>query len=69
MTPQDVGRHHPQGQQQRLYHEATLSHGGQEIGTFRREISRDGKQMTVTLRRRTPPADNVEVYEKVFNDQ
>lgn len=45
-------------------HEATLSHAGHEIGTFRRVISKDGKQMTVTLRRRAPEADNVEVYEK-----
>lgn len=45
-------------------HEATLSHAGHEIGTFRRVISKDGKQMTVTLKRRAPEADNVEVYEK-----
>ena len=45
-------------------HEATLSHAGLEIGTFRRVISSDGKRMRVTLRRPTPPADNVEVYEK-----
>ena len=45
-------------------HEATLSHAGLEIGTFQRVISADGKQMTVTLRRRAPLADNVEVYEK-----
>jgi hypothetical protein len=45
-------------------HEATLSHAGLQIGTFQRVISRDGKQMTVTLRRRIPAADNVEVYEK-----
>jgi hypothetical protein len=45
-------------------HEATLSHAGHVIGTFRRVISKDGKQMTVTLQRRTPEADNVEVYEK-----
>ena len=45
-------------------HEATLSHGSREIGTFRRVISKDGKQMTVTLKRRSPEADNVEVYEK-----
>ena len=32
-------------------HEATLSHGRNEIGTFRRVISQDGKHMTVTLRR------------------
>jgi hypothetical protein len=44
--------------------EATLSHAGREIGTFRRVISRDGKQMTVTLQRNTPRANNVEVYEK-----
>ena len=45
-------------------HEATLSHAGIEVGTFRRVISRDGKQMIVTLRSRLPQADNVEVYEK-----
>ena len=45
-------------------HEATFSHAGREIGSFQRVISRDGKQMTVTLRRTNPPADNVEVYEK-----
>jgi hypothetical protein len=45
-------------------HEATQLHGGQEIGTFLRVISNDGKQMTVTLKRRTPPADNVEIYVK-----
>jgi hypothetical protein len=45
-------------------HEATLQHAGHEIGSFRRVISRDGKQMTVSLRRSNPPADNVEVYEK-----
>ena len=45
-------------------HEATLSHGRNEIGTFRRVISQDGKHMTVTLRRRGPEVDNVEVYEK-----
>ena len=45
-------------------HEATLSHGSREIGAFRRIISKDGKQMTVTLKRRSPEADNVEVYEK-----
>ena len=45
-------------------HEATLSHAGRVIGTFRRVISQDGKQMTVTFRRRSPEADNVEVYEK-----
>lgn len=50
-------------------HEATLSHAGREIGTFRREISKDGRQMTVTLRRGTPAAANVEVYEKVLTDQ
>lgn len=45
-------------------HEATLSHARRENGTFRRVISKDGKQMTVTLRRRGPEADNVEVYAK-----
>jgi hypothetical protein len=50
-------------------HEATLSHAGQEIGTFRRVISKDGKQMTVTLKRRSPPADNVEIYDKVELDE
>lgn len=45
-------------------HEATLSHAGHVIGTFRRVISKDGKQMTVTLQRRAPEVDNVEVYEK-----
>jgi hypothetical protein len=45
-------------------HEATLSHAGHLIGTFRRVISKDGKRMTVTLRRRGPEADNLEVYEK-----
>ena len=45
-------------------HEATLSHAGVEVGTFRRVVSRDGKQMIVTLRSRLPQADNVEVYEK-----
>ena len=50
-------------------HEATLSHAGREIGTFRREISKDGRQMTVTLRRDSPRVDNVEVYEKVLDDR
>ncbi len=50
-------------------HEATLLHAGLEVGTFRREISKDGKQMTVTLRRRTPAVDNVEVYEKGVDDR
>lgn len=45
-------------------HQATLSHAGREIGAFRRVISQDGKQMTVTLKRSAPEADNVEVYEK-----
>ena len=45
-------------------HVATLSHAGHEIGSFRRVILKDGKQMTVTLQRSTPPIDNVEVYEK-----
>jgi hypothetical protein len=45
-------------------HEATLSHAGHVIGTFRRVISEDGKQMTVTLRRPDSEVDNVEVYEK-----
>jgi hypothetical protein len=45
-------------------HEATLLHAGFEIGLLRRVISRDGKQMTVTLHRRVPFADNVEVYDK-----
>lgn len=45
-------------------HEATLSHAGRVIGTFRRVISRDGKQMTVTLQRSSPEADNVEIYDK-----
>jgi len=45
-------------------HAATLSHAGHEIGTFQRVISKDGKQMTVTLKRRNPEADNVEVYER-----
>ena len=50
-------------------HEATLSHAGIRVGTFRREISRDGRRMTVTLQRRNPPTDNVEVYQKVVDDQ
>ena len=45
-------------------HEATLSHARREIGTFSRVISKDGKQMTVTLRRRSPEVSNVEVYGK-----
>jgi hypothetical protein len=45
-------------------HEATMRHGSQEMGTFRRVISKDGKHMTVTFKRRNPPADYVEVYEK-----
>lgn len=45
-------------------HEARLSHAGMEVGTLRREISKDGAVMTVTLQRRTPPVSNVEVYEK-----
>lgn len=49
-------------------HEATLRHAGYVVGTFRREISPDGRQMTVTLQRRTPPANNVEVYEKALDD-
>ena len=40
-------------------HEATLTHGSQETGTFRRVISKDGKHMTVTFKRRNPPADYV----------
>lgn len=50
-------------------HEATLLHAGLEMGSFRREISRDGKQMTVTLRRARPPEENVEIYEKVVDEQ
>jgi len=49
----------------RYLHEAAFSHAGVHVGTFRREISKDGRQMTVTLQRRAPPTDNVEVYEKV----
>jgi hypothetical protein len=45
--------------------EGTLTHAGREIGTIRRVISRDGKTMTVTLQRSTPPTNNIEVYEKV----
>jgi hypothetical protein len=45
--------------------EATLAHAGREIGMLRRVISRDGKSMTVTLQRSSPPANNVEVFEKV----
>jgi hypothetical protein len=45
-------------------HEATLLHAGREIGGFQRVIAKDGKQMTVTLRRSTPPTQSVEVYEK-----
>jgi hypothetical protein len=48
--------------------EATLAHAGREIGMLRRVISRDGKSMTVTLQRSTPPANNVEVFEKVSED-
>jgi hypothetical protein len=48
--------------------EATLSHAGRETGTFRRVISKDGKSMTVTLQRTTPPANNIEVYEKVSDE-
>jgi hypothetical protein len=48
--------------------EGTLSHAGRETGTMRRVISKDGKSMTVTLQRTTPPANNVEVYEKVSDD-
>ena len=43
---------------------ATFSHAGQTIGTFERVISSDGKQMTVTTKRRNPDANNVEVYER-----
>ena len=50
-------------------HEATMMHAGREIGSFRREISKDGKHMTVTLRRARPSAENVEVYEKVVDEQ
>jgi hypothetical protein len=39
-------------------------HAGREIGGFQRVIAKDGKQMTVTLRRSTPPTQSVEVYEK-----
>jgi hypothetical protein len=39
---------------------------GREIGTFRREISKDGKQMTVTFQSSTLRIDNVEVLEKVL---
>jgi hypothetical protein len=45
-------------------HEATLTHGSQEMGAFRRVISKDGRHMTVTFKRRNPPVDYVEVYEK-----
>jgi hypothetical protein len=43
-------------------HEATMSHAGKETGTFQRVISKDGKQMTVTIKRGS--AISVEVYEK-----
>ena len=43
---------------------ATFSHAGMEIGTFERVVSRDGKQMTVTLKRSTPQTSNVEIYQK-----
>ena len=43
-------------------HEATLSHAGKETGTFQRVISKDGTQMTVTIKRGT--GFSVEVYEK-----
>jgi hypothetical protein len=48
--------------------EGTLSHAGRETGTLRRVVSKDGKSMTVTLQRTTPPANNVEVYEKVSDE-
>lgn len=48
--------------------EATLTHAGREIGTLRRVVSKDGKSMTVTLQRSTPPANNTEVYEKLSED-
>jgi hypothetical protein len=48
--------------------EATLTHAGREIGTLRRVIAKDGKSMTVTLQRTTPPANNVEVYEKISEE-
>jgi hypothetical protein len=39
------------------------------IGTLRRVISKDGKTMTVTLQRTTPPANNVEIYERVSEEE
>ena len=51
-------------------HEATFLHAGREIGSFRREISKDGAQMVVTtVRKGATPMDNVEVYEKVSGGQ
>ncbi len=44
--------------------EATLWHADAQIGVMRREILRDGKRMTVTLKRTVPPANNTEVYDR-----
>jgi hypothetical protein len=48
--------------------EGTLTHAGREIGSLRRLIAKDGKSMTVTLQRMAPPANNVEVYEKISEE-
>jgi hypothetical protein len=48
--------------------EATLTHAGRETGMLRRVISKDGKSMTVTLQRASPSINNVEVYEKVSEE-
>ena len=45
-------------------HEATLTHAGRQVGTFRRVISADGKTMRVFDVRQSPAIDNEEVYEK-----
>ena len=37
-------------------------------GMLRRVVSKDGKSMTVTLQRISPSVNNVEVYEKVSEE-
>ena len=48
--------------------EASLTHAGRETGMLRRVVSKDGKSMTVTLQRISPSVNNVEVYEKVSEE-
>jgi hypothetical protein len=46
--------------------ESRLSYQGQPVGVARREVSRDGQTLTITLDRSAPTAaHNVEVYRRV----